>query len=98
MKPGYFPVSPPSSRASISVAHRVCNADNAAITRLWLGSTGSDGGQAVGMMLGEPRKLGLADALSVCCDGLWGLPESDPHDLARRHGADLRGAHGQQPQ
>ena len=43
---------------------------------MWLGPTGSDGGQAVGMMLGEPRKLGLADALIVCCDGLRRLPES----------------------
>ena len=27
-------------------------------------------------MLGEPRNRGLTDALSVCCGGLRGLPES----------------------
>ena len=67
VKPESFPVSP-SSRASISTTHRACNADNAAITRLWLGPTGSVGGQAVGDDVGRTPKPGLADALSVCCE------------------------------
>ncbi len=66
---------------------------------LWLGPAGGEGAKQWATMLTELRNRGLTDALIVCCDGNGGPARVDPRHLARRHGADLRGAHGaQQPQ
>ena len=65
---------------------------------MWLGPAGGEGAKQWATMLTELANRGLADALIVCCDGNGGPAGVDPGHLARRHGADLRGAHGpQQP-
>ena len=43
---------------------------------LWLGPTGGEGAKGWVTMLTELRNRGLTDALTVCCDGLRGLPDA----------------------
>jgi transposase-like protein len=43
---------------------------------LWLGPSGGEGAKQWMSMLTELKNRGVVDALTVCCDGLRGLPEA----------------------